>query len=180
MASEVKRFEDLAIVTNDETKPLKVRTEAAAELARWTRGKSLGLVCCAQVPIAKDEKKPIEVRFEANRALLHLIYEKPPEFVCAVFRGLHNRIGDAVAVCAKCGKRVDDEAHGVTEYPGLYCGACCPACSLIPHEHLKEVPMTAELEDDMAARGFTHAEPFAREIICMVRHDHWNISPGVN
>jgi len=180
-AAEVKRFEDLAVIKYDEEKPLDTRAKAASEVARWTDGKTPELICNALIPIAQNEEKPIEVRLEANGALLQLKYEKSAELVCTVFRGLRRNAGDEVAVCSKCGKDVEEEAHGPGDcFPGLYCSACCPACSLIPRERLKEVPMTTEVDNLMEAHGLAHAEPFAREVVWIVRRDHWNISPGVN
>ena len=164
---EIARFELLVILKSDDTKPLRARVQAANELKRWMDELPLqrieGLVLLAQ-----NKTKRASVQVEANIALLRLTCGESPELVCTIFRDFYDQVA-----CAKCGKGVNEEAHS-GDYPGLYCRACCPGCSLLPHERLVEVKMNSTLEE-LASGPLP-----AREIVNVVRKDPWNTSSRVN
>ena len=166
-AEEIARFELLVIVKNDDTKPLKTRVQAANELKRWMDELPLkgieGLVL-----LAEDKTKQAVVQVEANIALLRLTSGESPELVCTIFRGFYEEVA-----CAKCGKEVNEEAHS-GDYPGLYCRACCPGCSLLPNGCLIEVKMNSTLAE-LASGPLP-----VREIVNVVRNDRCNISSAVN
>jgi hypothetical protein len=175
-AEEIQRFKDLALLINDETKPIEARTRAQRELTQWVDKTPLERLVYGLVRIAKDVTNRTEVLCEANVILSRLKDPRSPEHICTLFRGFR----DAAAVCAKCGQGVSEEAHAPSDFPGMYCRSCCPACRLIPKERLREVSVTAEFAGLLAEHGHADAKPLAREIFRIVRDDHWNISPRAN
>jgi hypothetical protein len=179
-AEETQRFKDLALLINDVSQPIEARTRADRELKRWIDGmleRRLEDVVEGLAGLAMDGKNnSVTIVAEASAALLRLTREPYPDYVCTVLRGSC----DDTAVCAKCGTRVSDAGHFPGGFPGVYCASCCPACSLIPKEHLREVPVTAELAELLAEHGHGDTKPVAREVIRIVRDDHWNISSRAN
>jgi hypothetical protein len=173
---EIQRFKDLAHLIHDASQPIEARTQAQRELTQWMNTPPFARLVEGLIKLAEDRTNPTEVLFEANAILLGMTREPYRGHICTVLRGSC----DETAACAKCGKSVSGESHGPRDFPGVYCASCCPACGLIPKEYLREVPMTAELAQLLAEHGHADAEPVAREVIRIVREDHWNMSPRTN